>query len=115
MKNKLIKNSDLRIGISDYSFYCQGCKCHHGVWIKKENYAGPVWDFNNDIKNPTFYPSIKVEWIYCEYDQITSMPIQSTRKIMICHSFITNGKIQYLSDCTHKLAGQTIDLSDEDE
>ncbi|MEO7016286.1 MAG: hypothetical protein ABI067_07055 [Leifsonia sp.] len=27
-----------------------------------------------------------------------------------CHSFITDGKIKYLSDCNHHLAGQTIDL-----
>jgi len=30
----------------------------------------------------------------------------------ICHSFITDGKIQFLSDCTHHLAGQTVDLND---
>jgi hypothetical protein len=27
-----------------------------------------------------------------------------------CHSFIRNGKIEYLGDCTHKLAGQTVTL-----
>jgi hypothetical protein len=29
-----------------------------------------------------------------------------------CHSFVTNGKIQFLADCTHKLAGQTVELPD---
>jgi len=29
----------------------------------------------------------------------------------ICHSFVRDGKIQFLSDCTHALSGQTIDLS----
>jgi len=46
MGNKLIKNADLRIDVSDYVFYCPGCKCHHGVWVKKEGYTGPTWDFN---------------------------------------------------------------------
>ena len=29
-----------------------------------------------------------------------------------CHSFVTDGRIQYLDDCTHELRGQTIDLPD---
>lgn len=28
----------------------------------------------------------------------------------ICHSFVTDGKIRFLNDCTHDLAGQTVDL-----
>lgn len=28
----------------------------------------------------------------------------------VCHSFVTDGRIQFLSDCTHSLAGQTVDL-----
>ena len=27
-----------------------------------------------------------------------------------CHSFVTDGRIQFLSDSTHVLAGQTVDL-----
>jgi len=30
--------------------------------------------------------------------------------VNICHSFIRDGKIQFLGDCTHALAGQTVDL-----
>ncbi len=29
----------------------------------------------------------------------------------VCHSFVTDGQIQFLGDCTHKLAGQTVPLS----
>jgi hypothetical protein len=32
------------------------------------------------------------------------------RPLDVCHSFVTDGKIQYLSDCTHAMAGQTVDL-----
>ncbi|MNJ76318.1 hypothetical protein D3C77_735750 [compost metagenome] len=28
----------------------------------------------------------------------------------VCHSFVTDGRSQYLTDCTHALAGQTVDL-----
>ena len=30
----------------------------------------------------------------------------------VCHSFIRDGRIQFLGDCTHHLAGQTVDLPD---
>lgn len=30
----------------------------------------------------------------------------------VCHSFIKDGKIQFLGDCTHALANQTVDLPD---
>jgi hypothetical protein len=33
----------------------------------------------------------------------------------VCHSFVTDGRIQFLSDCTHELAGQTVDLPDDFE
>ena len=29
---------------------------------------------------------------------------------LTCHSFVTDGRIQFLADCTHPLAGQTVDL-----
>ncbi len=31
-------------------------------------------------------------------------------KCVRCHTFITDGRIQFLGDCSHKLAGQTVDL-----
>lgn len=82
-------------GGPDYQFYCPGCKEHHGVWTNKKEQ--PCWDFNGNIDLPTFSPSLLVR-----------EPSPSGMKI--CHSFIRDGKIQFLSDCTHHLAGQTIEL-----
>ncbi|MHC8396108.1 hypothetical protein ACYZT8_21075 [Pseudomonas sp. LB3P93] len=28
----------------------------------------------------------------------------------VCHSFVIDGCIQFLGDCTHELASQTVDL-----
>jgi hypothetical protein len=28
----------------------------------------------------------------------------------VCHSFVTDGKIQFLSDCTHSLANTTVEI-----
>jgi hypothetical protein len=33
----------------------------------------------------------------------------------VCHSFVTDGKIQFLGDCTHALAGQTVELPEQED
>lgn len=63
----------------------------------------PHWGFNGDFERPTFTPSILSRW---EEWQGEGVP----PKQHICHSFVTDGRIQFLADCTHALAGQTVDL-----
>ena len=85
MKLMKITNSDER-----YFFMCPGCKETHRVYI------GPGgWVFNGDYNNPTLTPSVLV----------TAEPTPYR-----CHSFVTNGKIQFLSDCSHELAEQMVEL-----
>lgn len=83
-----------------YQFYCAGCKCHHYVWTDARDGVSP-WGFNGDVNSPTITPSILVRY-----------PVKDFMNI--CHSFITNGRIQYLSDCTHELACQTVELPEID-
>lgn len=71
-------------------FYCPACKEHHGV--------NSSWNFNGDYDKPTFSPSILVTW-------------GDDRR---CHSFVRDGKIQFLSDCTHELAGETVEMLDDE-
>ena len=80
-----------------YQFYCPGCKCDHMVWTDKNE--NPCWEFNGDVDNPTVSPSLLVRYLY-------------PGGVKICHSFIRNGEIQFLSDCTHELSGQTIKLQE---
>jgi hypothetical protein len=90
-------------------FYCVGCKEWHGV--------NSTWVFNGDFNKPTFSPSILVSGTQPvtdeEYDLLMAGKHVEPRPT-ICHSFIADGKIQYLNDCTHRLAGQTVELLDED-
>lgn len=53
--------------------------------------------FNFDLERPTFSPSIL---------------FKTTG--LVCHSYVQDGRIQFLGDCTHPLAGQTIELPDLD-
>lgn len=45
-------------------------------------------------------------------DKIRSGEIVEVKVIEGCHSFITEGRIQHLGDCTSGLAGQAVDLPD---
>lgn len=57
------------------------------------------WSWNGDIENPTVKPSILVQTVYGE-----------KREPLRCHTFVNDGVVQFLSDCSHELAGQTINL-----
>lgn len=87
-----------------YAFYCPGCKNHHAPFVKPYQAPnGSSWQFNGDLEKPTFSPSI-----------LTKVERPDKTKTMICHLFVREGQIEYLSDCTHDLSGQTVDMSDVD-
>ncbi len=88
----------------DLLFYCPGCCCGHGVWVETANpRSGARWTFNGSLEKPTFAPSIIVTR---EFPLGHGVP----PKVERCHSFVTDGQIQFLSDCTHDLAGKTVPL-----
>lgn len=94
-------------------FFCEGCLERHYIPVKGQSTNG--WSFNNDYEKPTFKPSIKVTCnTYKEYCQ-DGFGIEGTEYEEVCHSFVTDGKIKYLNDCTHELKGQTVKLKDESE
>lgn len=89
-----------------WGFRCPGCReallasdltlepedldhlCTHVVNVRD------VHAFNGNPDRPTFSPSIMA-------------PVASGH---ICHSYVTDGRIQYLGDSTHPLSGSTVDL-----
>lgn len=93
---KLYKTNNHREGEPDLNFYCPGCECDHGVWVNPHSNGGATWNWNNDMDSPTFTPSLLIR----------------AEMIEICHIIITNGKIHYQPDCTHKFAGQVIDMEE---
>lgn len=110
------------------SFYCPGCKGYHTVTTGRKEH--PVWSFDENYENPTFSPSILVrsghyvpghkkdddieEECWCKYNKANPEKA-APFTCGICHSFVKNGKIQYLNDCTHELAGKTIDMIEPDK
>lgn len=84
-----------------YIFECPGCGMDHMVTVSREERGQlrPMWSFNGDMNRPTFHPSLLVKWSWGE-----------AQEPRICHSFVKDGRIQFLNDCTHPLKGQTVEL-----
>lgn len=55
------------------------------------------WSWNGDTEKPTLKPSIKT-WNHTN----------------ICHTFVNDGRVQFLEDCTHELRGQNLELLEVD-
>jgi hypothetical protein len=86
-------------------FNCPGCESRHTIMIAPSSTGTtPVWTWNGSKEAPTFSPSLLVQG----YDYKNEVK-------QICHSFITNGRIKFLEDCTHSLAGQTVDLREQEQ
>ena len=98
-------------------FWCPGCEEMHVVRVPPHPHA---WGFNGDYDRPTFTPSVLVtsghyapDWdgkaCWCTYYR--DHPDADVDFVCYrCHSYVTDGKIQFLGDCTHALAGQTVEL-----
>ena len=78
-----------------------------GLWVRARfnvdpehtgRHSGDTWEFDGDYDRPTFAPSRARTWAGRR---------SITRR---CHSFVKNGQWQYLGDCTHDMAGQTVDM-----
>lgn len=83
-------------------FWCPGCDGPHAVGLAS---PGPVWSFNGSFTAPTFSPSVLSTYDGADADTPDGIP-------SVCHSFVTDGRIQFLSDSTHKLGGHTVELPD---
>lgn len=92
-------------GTGGVCFWCPGCDQAHCVNGK--------WSIDRDTV--TITPSVLVggvqwadgdEWHMPKHERIPA------GEPTTCHSFVTDGRIQFLPDCTHTLAGQTVDLPD---
>lgn len=91
-------------------FWCPGCDIGHGVNVNPN--VKPCWGWNNDVNKPTFTPSILVRYNHWVPPYVYGQPKPENQQEVkdVCHSFVKDGQIQFLNDCTHSLAGKTVDL-----
>lgn len=76
------------------AFWCPGCECLHAVNLDQSKQ--PRWTLTGGLDEPTLAPSVLYE------------------RTPRCHSLVRAGKIQFLADCAHDLAGQTVELEGPD-
>ena len=102
-------------------FMCPGCETTHEIAVRTD---GSGWGFNGDVSRPTFTPSVLVRsghyaphakkdghcWCTFNAKQEANGNPPALFVCTICHSFVTDGRIQFLGDCTHELAGKTVEL-----
>lgn len=109
-------------GIYGVGFICPGCGQDHTCPTEKYHAEGyhELWGFNGDFYLPTFTPSllwrsghfahpVVVTSPYCwckPAEGVEAKPEWCYR----CHSLVKDGLIEFLSDCSHALAGQTVAL-----
>lgn len=84
------------------------------------------WGFNGDYERPTLTPSILGKHFAlsekgrADIEAHFALPLEQRPELppghrfdgkeVVCHSFVTDGRIHFLGDCTHEFAGQTLDL-----
>lgn len=100
-------------------FKCPGCNSNHVVNITGAGNAR--WGFDGNYERPTLTPSVLVQVghyiqgreseCWCDYNRGKS-PEEICFECVRCHSFVRNGYIEFLSDCSHALAGKTVPLPD---
>lgn len=97
-------------------FHCPGCKHGHQISVNGPN----AWSWNGSLTAPTFSPSILIQSghyirghqpgaCWCSYNA-EHPDDPSGFSCSCCHSFVADGKIQFLNDCTHEFAGQTVEI-----
>ena len=74
-----------------YVFWCKGCEATHSFDVREDG-GQPTWEFNGDMENPSFTPSLHYNY----------RPF--------CHLNMKNGIIEYCKDCYHKYSGQNVPL-----
>jgi hypothetical protein len=77
--------------VDGWAMWCPGCESVHAI--------DETWQFDGNLDAPTFSPSLLVQY--------GSRPGDKR-----CHSFVRAGHWEFLSDCTHALAGQTHPMQD---
>lgn len=94
MKIALVSDKEYPGGI--YWWKCPGCRGSHFVPANGRPLPnGAKWTVSGSLDCPTVRPSVNVKGTD-----------------FVCHSVVAEGKIQYEADCTHAMAGLTVDMID---
>ena len=83
-------------GVPQPTIFCPACKSLH-AFDKR-------WKFNGNYIKPTFIPSMLV------HGNEKNLKETNGRYGHRCHSFVEDGKIRFLGDCSHDMKNTTVGL-----
>jgi len=95
------------VGHWTYAHWCPACEELHDFAVEQPFTNGAQWTLCADgLELPTFSPSMNI--------RIGPLPADSHKPggFEVCHYFLSKGQLRYLTDCTHRLCAQTVDLPD---
>lgn len=101
MGPKLKRTEQHGRGRSDIGHWCPACNQLHAFAVDEPFRNRARWTWDGNTTKPTFNPSMNIR-----------IGPYSDNSMKVCHYFLHGGKLQFLGDCTHALAGQTVDLPD---
>lgn len=102
------------------TWWCPGCDDAHS--IQHGAGSGPRWGWNGNAEKPTFTPSVLVRsghyadgtdpaaCFICKERRENPQEDHGSWACGICHSFVVDGAMQFLGDCTHAMAGKTVPI-----
>ena len=100
-KKKTVVDQDKKKLGEHIWIWCPGCDEAHTLRVVSHD-GKHAWTWNGSLEAPTFSPSLRVTIRYGE----------KGKPSRVCHSFIKDGKIQFLGDCFHDLKNTTVPLPD---
>lgn len=114
-------SAKLRGGGETLTYWCQGCEITHSVRVRPDGKnEGAAWGFDWNLDHPTFSPSVLTtsghymsshklgKPCWCTFKE--QHPGRRSPSCFRCHTFIRGGMVEFLGDCSHALAGQTLPL-----
>lgn len=98
--SKLIRREGYHF-VPTLAHWCPACESMHDFAVEAAFRNGARWSFNGDGERPTFSPSMNIG--------VGPFPDGRTER---CHYHLIAGRLQFLGDCTHTMAGKTVDCPD---
>lgn len=100
MKAQIRNVDDHGVSYQTLAFVCPGCASVGGSGLHllpvNTTEHSPSWDWDGNLERPTVEPSI----------------LTGGGQPFTCHSFLRNGVFEFLSDSTHRYAGQSVEIPD---
>jgi hypothetical protein len=101
-----------RLDDATLAFWCPGCNEPHAILTPS------VWAWDGNAEAPTFSPSVLVRgghyadgrrpcWCTWNAEHPDDPTVFTCSQ---CHSYVRAGRIEFLADSVHALAGQTVPL-----